>query len=77
MIEDFLQSITIDLVGTTPAFTILVPYSWKPVIQFNTPSMGALFSTPLRGVKNKKSGECIKIKNLKIASRHLHPSGKR
>ncbi|NOR10478.1 MAG: hypothetical protein GQ541_03200 [Desulfovibrionaceae bacterium] len=43
----------------------LVPYSRKPV---------TLFSTPLRGIKNKKSGECIKIRNLKIAPRHLHPS---
>jgi hypothetical protein len=34
-----------------------VPYSRVPV---------TFFSTPLRGIKNKKSGECIEIENLKL-----------
>jgi hypothetical protein len=34
----------------------LVPYSRFPI---------TLFSTPLRGIKNKKSGECNEIENLK------------
>ena len=29
----------------------LVPYSRKPVIQFNTPLRGAQFSTPQGGIK--------------------------
>jgi hypothetical protein len=34
----------------------LVPYSRFSI---------TLFSTPLRGIKNKKSGECFEIRNLK------------
>jgi hypothetical protein len=39
-----------------------VPYSRKPVTQF---------STPLRGVNNKKSGDAFEIKNLKVTTKAL------
>ena len=45
-----------------------MPYSRKPV---------TLFSTPLRGIKNKKTESVFNINHLELAPRHLHPSGKR
>jgi hypothetical protein len=41
-----------------------VPYSRKPFTQF---------STFLRGIKNKKSGEYFNSKNLKVNSKALIP----
>jgi hypothetical protein len=45
----------------------LVPYSRKPFTQFSpSHSMGIKKNThAVRGIKNKKSGECFKIRNLK------------
>ena len=58
MKQEAVVSQTTDLVyQATPYFSNnLVPYSWKP---------GTQFSTPLRGVKNKKSGESFEIRSLK------------
>ena len=33
-----------------------------------------IFSTPLRGVKNKNSEECVEIMNLKLLPGHLYSS---
>ncbi len=43
-----------------------MPYSIKTV---------TLFSTPLRGVKNKKTGNVFGIVALHLVPRHLSPSG--
>jgi hypothetical protein len=43
-----------------------VPYSLKPVIQFNTPLKGTLFSARLTGIKNKKMESLFKADNLSI-----------
>jgi hypothetical protein len=43
----------------------LVPYSRKPFTQFSPHA--------LRGIKNKKAGECFKI-NLKVTSKALIPA---
>ena len=37
------------------------------------PLEGTLFSTPLRSIKNKKSGECIDIGNFKVTTKALTP----